>query len=109
MAAAPDDAKYPYVIAVATDNWASEQSGSFNVHKGSDPPPFLARGTDSPYRLKVINADVSASQIMLYDGDKWEPMFRPGVRAMLFDQEFLWIATSCRVMRLYMPTVVQSY
>lgn len=110
IAAAPDDAKYPYTLAVAVDEYAKKPStGAGKIYGSSDPPPTLKRGRDSKYRLRVVNADVSSSQIMLYDGEKWEPMFRPGVRAMMFDQEFLWIATSCRVMRLYMPTVVQSY
>jgi hypothetical protein len=110
IAAAPDDAKYPYTVAVAVDEYAKENSiGVRKTYRSSDPPPSLARGSDSAYRLRVMNASVAASQIMLYDGKKWEPMFRPGVRAMMFDQEFLWLATSCRVMRLYMPTVVQSY
>ncbi|PKL48183.1 MAG: hypothetical protein CVV42_10395 [Candidatus Riflebacteria bacterium HGW-Riflebacteria-2] len=110
IAAAPDDAKYPYTIAVAVDEYAKDQgTGVRKLYRSSDPPPSLARGRDSMYRLRVLNADVSISQIMLYDGEKWEPMSRPGVRALMFDQEFLWIATSCRVMRLYMPVVVQSY
>lgn len=110
IAAAPDDAKYPYTIAVAVDEYAKKKgSGVSKLYRSSDPPPSLVRGADSQYRLRVLNAGVDISQIMLYDGEKWEPMFRPGVREMMFDQEFLWIATSCRVMRLYMPVVVQSY
>ncbi len=110
IAAAPDDAKYPYTIAVSVDEYAKEQGpGVRKLYRSSDPPPSLAGGPDSRYRLRVMNADVSISQVMLYDGEKWEPMFRPGVRALMFDQQFLWISTSCRLMRLYMPTVVQSY
>ena len=109
MAAAPDDAKYPYVIAVAVDEFAQTRKGSRKVYGSSDPPPSLVRGRFGHYSLKVLNAQVDSSQIMLYDGKKWEPMFRPGVRAMMFDQEFLWISTSCRVVRLYIPVVVQSY
>lgn len=110
VAAAPDDAKYPYTVAVAVDEYARENStGVRKLYRASDPPPYLSRGRDSAYRLRVKNAGPDNAQIMLYDGEKWEPMFRPGVRAMMFDQQFLWIATSCRIMRLYMPTVVQSY
>jgi len=110
IAAAPDDAKYPYTVAVAVDEYARENSiGVRKFYRSSDPPPYLGRGRDSAYRLRVKNSGPDNAQIMLYDGEKWEPMFRPGVRAMMFDQEFLWIGTSCRVMRLYMPTVVQSY
>ena len=109
MATAPDNAKYPYVLAVAVDQQAHENTGSFNFFRSSDSPPMLTRGADSPYRLRVINPAIGNAQIMLYDGEKWEPMFRPGVISMMFDQSFLWISTSSRVMRLYMPTVVQSY
>lgn len=109
MAAAPDNAKYPYVLAVSVDEQARELNGVFQSAQNADQPPILARGADSPYRLRVINFGNDNSQIMLYDGQKWEPMFRPGVRKMMFDQSYLWISTSSRVMRLYMPTVVQSY
>lgn len=109
MAAAPDDAKYPYIIAVAVDEFAQTGKGPRKIYGSSDPPPSLVRGRFGHYSLKVLNAQVDSSQIMLYDGKKWEPMFRPGVRAMMFDQEFLWITTSCRVVRLHIPVVVQSY
>jgi ligand-binding sensor domain-containing protein len=109
MAAAPDNAKYPYVLAVAVDEKAVADPGSFNFFKSSDPPPMLIPACNDPYRLQVVNADVSSSQIMLFDGEKWEPMFRPGVNKMMFDQTCLWLATSCRVMRLYLPTVVEGY
>ena len=70
---------------------------------------MIKRGTDSPYRLRVINPQIGGSCVMLYDGKKWERLSRPGVHYLHFDQSNLWLATSCRIMRLYLPVENQSY
>jgi|GEM_PF-1071560 len=110
LAAAPDDAKYPYTVAVAIDDAArGDSSAVYKFFRSSDLMPILRQGSDSAYRLRVLNVSTASSKIMLYDGKEWELLPRSGVRSMMFDQDFLWLATSARVMRLYMPTVVQSY
>lgn len=106
VAAAPDDAKYPFIIAVACDEKFSQEQKFF---KSSDVPPMIKRGSDSPYRLRVINPQIGGSCVMLYDGKKWERLSRPGVHHLHFDQSNLWLATSCRIMRLYLPVENQSY
>lgn len=109
MAAAPDNAKYPYVLAVSVDQRATRLPGLFKFSAPSDKPPRLYPGSDCPWRLRVVSDGDGGSQVMLFDGEKWESMSRPGVNNLLFDQAFLWLGTSSRVLRLYMPTVVESY
>jgi ligand-binding sensor domain-containing protein len=106
IAAAPDDAKYPWIIAVACDKQYSPDKAGFI---SSDVPPFLTHPDDNPYILKVKNPSIQGSSVALYDGKQWERLSRPGVHHMMFDQKFLWLATSCRIMRLYMPVEVTSY
>lgn len=106
IAAAPDDAKYPFIIAVACDEKFSTDQGFF---KSSDVPPALYPGRKNPYRLRVVNPQIGGSCVMLYDGKAWERLSRPGVHYLHFDQLNLWLATSCRIMRLYLPVENQSY
>jgi hypothetical protein len=106
IAAAPDDAKYPWIIAVACDEKYSPDKKGF---VSSDVPPFLFHPDDNPYVLRVQNPSIHGSNVALYDGKQWERLSRPGVHNMMFDQKFLWLATSCRIMRLYMPVEVTSY
>ncbi len=103
MAAAPDNARYPYTIAVVVADRA-------RLLIPTDPVPNLVAGSDSIYRLRVVNTTViGGGQIMLYDGEKWEAIPRPGVNSLMFDQSFLWVSTTCRVIRLFMPTIVQTH
>jgi hypothetical protein len=103
IAAAPDDAKYPWLIAVACD----EKAGS--GFSSSDVPPMLQHAQDNPYKLVVKNPSIQGSSIGLFDGENWERLSRPGVHHLMFDQKFLWATTSSRIMRLYMPVEVTSY
>lgn len=106
IAAAPDDALYPFIIAVAYDEGYTLEQGFF---KSSDVAPSLYPGRNNPYRLRVVNAQAPASSVLLYDGKKWERIMRPGVHYLHFDQSNLWLATSRRIMRLFLPKEVQSY
>ncbi len=106
VAAAPDDAKYPFIVAVACDEHYSNEKGFF---KSSDVPPAIYPRRDNPYRLRVVNPEIGGSCVMLFDGKKWERLSRPGVHYLHFDQSNLWLATSCRIMRLYLPVENQSY
>ena len=105
LAAAPDNARYPFTIAAVVD-------GRAHLLEYSDPVPNLTRNAkaDSRHRLKVKNTEVfGGGQILLFDGRKWEALPRPGVISIAFDQSFLWVSTACRVIRLYLPILVQSY
>ncbi len=106
VAAAPDDAKYPFILAVACDEHYTREK---NFFKSSDVPPALYPARDNPYRLRVVNPEIGGSCVMLYDGKNWERLSRPGVHYLHFDQLNLWLATSCRIMRLYLPVENQSY
>lgn len=108
MAAAPDNAKYPYVIAVSVDSVARKDEGFFRFFRTADTPPALTSGPDSIYRLRLKNFPREA-QIMLFDNEKWEPLNYPGVNHMMFDASHLWTATSNRVMRIFTPIAVQRY
>lgn len=108
MAAAPDNAKYPYVIAVSVDSVARKDEGFFRFFRTADTPPMLTSGPDSVYRLRLKNYPREA-QIMLFDNEKWEPLNYPGVNHMMFDASHLWTATSNRVMRIFTPVAVQKY
>ena len=105
MSAAPDNARYPYTLAVVVD-------GRAHLLQYSDPPPMLYvnKKSDSRHRLSVGNSEVfGGGQILLYDGQKWEALPRPGVLSLHFDQSYLWVSTTCRVIRLFMPVQVETY
>lgn len=106
MAAAPNDAKYPYLLAVAYDKLY--QTDVPDSWKSSDVPPLL-KHDENPYRLRVVNPRITGSRVVLWDGNRWEMLSRPGVLALLFDQRFLWTGTSNRVMRLYIPVEQVPY
>jgi hypothetical protein len=46
---------------------------------------------------------------LLYDGEKWEALPRPGVLSLYFDQSYLWVSTACRIIRMFMPVQVETY
>jgi hypothetical protein len=71
--------------------------------KSSDTPPGLFPDRRNPYRLHVKNPEIDGSRVLLWDGIDWEKMSRPGVNALMFDQLYLWTATSNRIMRIYVP------
>jgi hypothetical protein len=100
LAAAPDDAKYPYLIAVSYDK---QFMPDVKFWKSSDTPPGLFPDRRNPYRLHVKNPEIDGSRVLLWDGVDWEKMSRPGVNALMFDQLYLWTATSNRIMRIYVP------
>lgn len=105
MAAAPDNARYPYTIAVVVD-------GRAHLLQYSDPTPMLRSNekSDSKHRLSLVNTEVfGGGQILLYDGQKWEALPRPGVLSLSFDQSYLWVSTACRVIRLFLPVQVETY
>lgn len=105
MAAAPDNARYPFTIAVVVD-------GRAHLLQYSDPVPFLGRNNkaDSRHRLRLANTEIfGGGQILLFDGKDWEALARPDVLSIAFDQSYLWVSTACRVIRLFMPVLVETY
>lgn len=106
LAAAPDNAKYPYLVAVSVDEKAGEERGHLRL---SDVPPMVTHERDNPYRLRLIPLPIEGAQMLLWDGRVWEPFNYPGIHSLMFDETYLWCATSCRVMRYYLPTIVQNY
>ena len=93
IAAASENAKYPYIVAVSTAR--DEDNG--------DIVPTLYHPTSNPYRLRAKLADTSSGGISLFDGKTWELWKRPGVNCMLFDQKFLWFSNNVRIMRIFIP------
>jgi hypothetical protein len=93
IAAAPEDAKYPYIVAVSTTR----------VEDNGDMTPILYHPPNNPYRLRARLADTTSGAISLFDGKVWELWKRPGVNHMLFDQKFLWFTNNLRVMRIFIP------
>lgn len=106
MAAAPDDAKYPFTLAVAYDKlWDPD----LDFWKTSDVPPGIFPDHRNPYRMHVVNPETGGSKVLLWNGQKWEILSRPGVHHLMFDQKHLWTATSNRIMRLYLPVEQTTY
>lgn len=106
IAAAPDDAKYPFILAVAYDKWWDPD---LDFWKTSDVPPGIFPDRNNPYRMHVVNPDIGGSRIVLWNGKTWEVLKRPGVHHLMFDQKYLWTATSNRIMRLFMPVETTTY
>lgn len=106
LAAAPDNAKYPYLIGVVCDKLATEEQGRF---KSSDARPFYTSAAGNPHKLRLVEASIDGAQLLLYDGKKWEPFKYPGIIDLMFDEMYLWTTTSFRVIRYYLPVVAQSY
>ncbi|MEW6708361.1 MAG: hypothetical protein AB1403_00935 [Candidatus Riflebacteria bacterium] len=107
IAAAPDDAKYPYVIGLSYDQQFHPDAPKHL--KTSDVPPMLSPDPTNPYRLRVKNPEIMGSRVLLWDEKRWEKLSRPGVHDLMFDQRFLWTATSNRIMRLYLPVEQVPY
>ena len=105
IAAAPDDADYPFIIAVAY-NKDFDPDGKF---RNGDIPPALFCETGNPYRLRAKLAGNNTGAINLWDGKMWERFSRPGVSSLLFDQRYLWFTNNVRIMRLFLPVEVVSY
>lgn len=100
IAAAPEDAKYPFLIALSYDKFYNPDAPGH--WKSSDVPPMLSHDCN-PYRLRVKNPEIDGSRVLLWTGSRWDKWSRPGVHGLMFDQRFLWTATSNRIMRLYLP------
>jgi hypothetical protein len=100
LAAAPEDAKYPFLIALSYDKFYNPDAPGH--WKSSDVPPMLSHDCN-PYRLRVINPEIDGSRVLLWTGSRWDKWSRPGVHGLMFDQRFLWTATSNRIMRMYLP------
>lgn len=105
IAAAPLNANYPHKIAVATDR-RSRTGGSSNIFRGSDPMPYINPGNmfnldriESTYVMRHASGRAE-SFVYMYDGNRWEKLTRPGVQYMLFDDSYLWLATSRRLLKI---------
>ena len=106
MSAAPPDAQYPFLLAGAWDKMAKSDGKHFT---SSDVPPYLTHTADNPHKLRVVNTSITGSQLLLFDGTVWESYQYAGIRTILFEEMFLWLGTSCRVFRFYLPVITTIY
>ncbi|NLI79230.1 MAG: hypothetical protein GX442_22645 [Candidatus Riflebacteria bacterium] len=106
IAAAPDDAKYPFLIALACDETARERQGIIEttVRKA-----HVAGSAANPYVIRFIDPSVTDSQLVLFDGKKWDPFVYAGIRDIHFDEMYLWTTDSWRVKRYFIPTLTQVH
>ncbi|MBF0500143.1 MAG: hypothetical protein HQM09_08420 [Candidatus Riflebacteria bacterium] len=106
VTAAPDDAKYPFLIAVALDESAKEVNG---IMESDCRIPFVGAERTNPYRLRFGEPEIMDAQLVLYDGKQWDTFRYPGIHHLLFEEMYLWSATSFRVFRYYVPKITQVY
>ncbi len=106
IAAAPDDAKYPFLIAVACDETAREHQGGLvtTARKAT-----IAGNANNPYVIRFGEVGAADSQMVLHDGKQWDLFQSPGIRDLHFDEMYLWTTDSWRVKRYYIPTINQFY
>jgi hypothetical protein len=106
IAAAPDEAKYPFLIAVAVDETATEKDG---ILENTCRLPYIGAAGGNPYRLRFAEPDVSDAQMLLYDGKQWDAFKYPGIRDLLFEEMYLWSATAFRLNRYFIHTIAQIH
>ncbi|MFZ2959012.1 MAG: hypothetical protein WA705_19160 [Candidatus Ozemobacteraceae bacterium] len=106
ISASPDEAKYPFLIAVALDDSSTFLSG---ILENTCRTPFVGKDGANPYRLKFTEPDIHDAQMLLYDGKQWDAFKYPGIRHLLFEEMYLWSATAFRVNRYYVPKITQVY
>jgi hypothetical protein len=106
LSAAPDEAKYPFLIAMANDHTATLKDG---VIESTCRLPQYQVDPQNPYRLSFGEPDIMDAQLGLWDGKQWDFFKYPGIRDLLFEEMYLWSATSWRVNRYFVPTIAQIY
>jgi len=106
LSAAPDEAKYPFLIAVGLDETSRLVNG---IIENTCRLPNVGSDPRNPYRLSFNEPDISDAQMLLYDGKQWDYFKYPGIRDLLFEEMYLWSATAFRVNRYYIPTITQVY
>ena len=103
---APDEAKYPFLIAVATDETATDLKGFI---ESTCRVPWIGHESQNPYKLLIKEEDTGDAQLSLYDGKQWDHFLYPGIRHLLFEEMYLWSATSFRVIRYHVPAIAQTH